>query len=73
MILTPREYQVAELLATTDLPQRALSADLGLHISSFKRHAQNVYRKLGVNRILLAQYWRCELFQTGLNLSNLDA
>lgn len=65
--LTPRELQVADALATRPEEYAELAKIFGISRKTLKYHALRVYEKLYVkNRAELALYWRCEIFQAGV-------
>ncbi|MEO7327225.1 MAG: LuxR C-terminal-related transcriptional regulator, partial [Minicystis sp.] len=48
-LLTPRQRQVAELLVTSGLSFKHLAQRLGVSEATVRKHAENVYRLLGVH------------------------
>ena len=54
--LTPREYQVAQLVAV-GLRNREIAADLGVTQQTVKNHIEAIYDKIGFrNRVLLTRW-----------------
>jgi DNA-binding CsgD family transcriptional regulator len=66
-VLTPREYEVAEALATRTEPLRELCKVVGMSHKNLKsNYAQLIYRKLYLRgRADLMMHWRWPIFRMG--------
>lgn len=66
--LTPRQREIAELLATTTEPYKLLGNRLNLNNQCIKNAATRIFHRLGVkSRLELMTLWPTEVFQTGIH------
>jgi DNA-binding CsgD family transcriptional regulator len=57
--LTPRQREVVDLLVTTGLPVKGIAERLGVSEATARKHAENIYRLLGVHsRAELAEWMK---------------
>ncbi len=57
--LTPRQREIARLLASTGLSQKQIAAQLGITLGSVRTHAMAVFRAMGVHsRPELVTAWK---------------
>jgi DNA-binding CsgD family transcriptional regulator len=58
-VLTPRQLEIAEKLATTGLSYKAIATRLGIEYNTMRTHAENIYRHMNVHsRSELVERWR---------------